>query len=90
MAITRRGFLAGLAALPVVGVAVKKAEPKTVSLTTAGGSGAFDAGSMTVNGSFDTAPNLTELVTKTLRQRAPELVDNVTRHNALLDRLRTR
>lgn len=34
------------------------------------------------------SPNLTEIVTTTLRNRAPEIADNVTNHNALLRRLK--
>ncbi len=34
------------------------------------------------------SPNLTEIVTTTLRNRAKEIADNVTNHNALLRRLR--
>lgn len=36
------------------------------------------------------SPNLSEIVTTTLRNRTGKLADNVTRNNALFDRLRTR
>ncbi len=36
------------------------------------------------------SPNLSELVTTTLRKRSKKLADNVTNHNALLRRLRER
>ena len=36
------------------------------------------------------SPNLSEIVTTTLRNRSEKLADNVTNHNALLRRLRER
>ena len=36
------------------------------------------------------SPNLSEIVTTTLRNRSGTLADNVTRNNALLDRLKSR
>ena len=36
------------------------------------------------------SPNLSEIVTSTLRHRLPDLADSVTNHNALLRRLRER
>lgn len=36
------------------------------------------------------SPNLSEIVTTTLRNRSGKLADNVTRNNALLNRLKER
>lgn len=36
------------------------------------------------------SPNLTEIVTTTLRRRSKQLADNISQHNALLSRLRDR
>jgi len=36
------------------------------------------------------SPNLTEIVTTTLRRRSKTLADNVSQHNALLSRLRSK
>ena len=37
-----------------------------------------------------TSPNLSEIITTTLRNRAPDFADNVTDNNGLLTRLKTR
>lgn len=78
MALARRGFLFGLFAAPAIVRAsslmpVKLFEPDII--TTA-----------TIN--YSHFPNLSEIVTTTLRNRHHELAENFCRNNALVERLK--